>query len=512
MKLRRLLWTLGSLVIAATLPSQNATNSTAGNQIFPGAAFAVELLHGFAVSGIYSAPLPNYGLYAPDPWTEIAEAVKEDAKSATYRRGKKTRNYDVWPKATLDSRNRVIAPSFIFRFSLIDVSTDCSLRRVTAEVLESVAFLLWTMARAMEDPSPTPAGCAFSGTIYDINGPVFFIRLFDTGVKAARDEKTRDIDGEDIRALTFGREIILDQTSPDDLILFLGSSGSYFYYTLNLPNDRRASRRQAFLLPVSQAELWTAYYPLDQIRWRKEYFDFVHGQLIPIFQEAKKIRRVIFVDYTCSGTTLLGMQRMLLDNGIWLEGLYYINIESPEDPHGIRPVHTFRKLHPIAIESFSETSSLIHGNLGRIIPPYPWFFWDVPPNYVQYPGMDRAAALVGKIRDGVQKRSNSLNSTFTPGNSSMSTERPLSVQDSMSVSYSIPGNGTQAWTNVTVGISDDDCQTSSTSNSEDVPQPRQQGYECRSASFSGEAIANVTVDPGPMPILPRPQVSQVATS
>lgn len=306
-------------------------------------------------------------------------------------------------------------PSYLVRFSLVQVGEGGRCdgggggggRPIDRKVLIAVSRIFSYMASIPSSQGHPKPHSAFSGNVFSQQGsrrtPLYLFRLYDTGLSVATPEKRTGIASSHLAALNHGRGIILGQTTSEDLLLFLGNSGAYFYYTINRPGDARTRRRNAYLLPVSGSRLWTINTPLDAIRDTLEFERFAANVLRPPFEAWRPIpagnERVVVVDYACSGATLAGFREMLRLKNIWSGELYLINIESPRDGYGPpRPVPNYRKLDPIRITMGGELIILTDGGLGRITPPYPWPYWDVPPEVVQYPEKADAPRLIEVIR------------------------------------------------------------------------------------------------------------------
>lgn len=474
-------------VICSLIP--DTTNANGAAQWLPGTPFQIPLPNGLVAAGVFSYPLPFYGIEKVVIWQNVANSILLDVQSRQRHARPATKSYDLWPKLTRSSLGGLIPPTYLIRFSLTDVSEACARRHINSEILKNVAFIFETMARDWQAPY-----YAFYGSIIGTSGRLFDFRLFNTGMKPVGDEKIRDINAGDLVILNYGRDVILRQTTPQDLIIFLGCSGSYFYYALNRPRDTRADRRQAFLLPISQAELWTAHTPLDLLAGREEYSTFVQEQLRPIFRAAGRVNRVILVDYTLRGTTILGVQKMFRDNNVWRGDLYYINIESPNDPGYPSALPTVTKLRPISIESFEDTMALTAGLFGRVVPPYPWFYWDVPPDAVQWAGKGGATAVVNAIRR------NRLPAAAADA-SDIATFPAIGSIRNTSLSYgnvSLAGVDNSTQIAYVQNSTDEDPSGANKGQAPDpssVPVPPRVGYLCNYLGANGTAVNNETTSP-----------------
>lgn len=347
----------------------------------------------------YTDILDPYGNNPHSMWTNIADQIELDSKRTPYQEGKTTDRYDVWPKLTTQS-GFLSEPTYLIRFSL-EQAPGCVRRQVERGLLIDRGLLVGVARMFDYMASFTPlASHAFNGYISNGQGILFQFRLYNTGSQPARRDKQRNIEAADLDIINKGRRTILGQTTSSDLLIFVGSSGGYFYHAMNRPGDSAIIRRNAYLLPVSSASLWTFAIPLDLIWNTPEFARFIDTVVWPIFNPTHRLgyARVIFVDYICRGTTLRGLQAMLVQKGIYYGPLYYINLESPQDPPPPYGLESFVRLDPIRLSGHTDIQNFVESGFGRIVPPYPWYYWDVPPDSVGYPEKATAQGLIDIIR------------------------------------------------------------------------------------------------------------------
>ena len=344
----------------------------------------------------YGDQLARRGNNPQTLWHNLEDRIRNDAASRTFGTDEASERYDLWPRASFADHIEPQEPSYMVRFSLVKGSSKCYANPIDKNILNAVSRLFYFLGSLETKPD-----FAFAGNITNGRETLYQFRLYDTGVRPARPEKKRNLASSDLEILNRGRDIILSQTTTKDIIVFLGSSGSYFYYAMNRPDDPRSSRRNTFLLPLSGAHSWSEQARLDQIRDKSEYHKFVRDLLTPIFRTKPCFGRCrfILVDYTRNGNGVLSMRAMLIQNSLWYDNVYYINIESPNDPHGAPDLPRLKKMTPISIESWPDTELISDGGFGRIVPPYPWFYWDVPPASVDYPEKAMSYALIDQIRN-----------------------------------------------------------------------------------------------------------------
>ena len=358
--------------------------------------FVVDLGYDGLVATLYIGDtLDGYGSNPDAMWSNIARQIQHDANSPPYSFGGTTDLYDVWPKLTLREPKVPIEPSWLVRFSLRKAPDKCATRPVDQKIVNAVGKIFQFMASL--NPKPD---FAFSGKIGTPTQTFYLVRLVQTGSRPARREKRADISPADLQVINQARQTVISQTRPNDIIIYVGSSASYFYYAMNRPGDPRTALRNVHLLPVSAAQLWTEKTPLDLLQGKDEYRNFVKTQLAPIIRSRPCIGRcrLIWIDYTRGGFTVYGLRWMMIMNNLWSDDQYLINIESPDDPHGQPPVPRLQKMKPIIVLIWPQLEALADGGLGRIVPPYPWYYWDVPPEYVWYPEKSAARAIINIIR------------------------------------------------------------------------------------------------------------------
>ena len=362
----------------------------------------------------YRVLLPAYGCNPNTMWSHMANKIEDDSNSPPYARGFSTSRYDIWPKLTLGPLPtwEVLEPSYLVRFSIIQDPLNPIKKPIDRKLLQACSHIFRYMANLPQRPH-----FAFVGSIGVAGSAAHFqFRLYATGPAPAFKERQRAISSTDLEMINQGRRTILAQTTRKDIIVFVGSSGSYFYYAMNRPQDARADRRNAFLLPVSGASSWSIHTPLDVIWNLPEFQTYFNNEIRPIIQPGPTVHpssaRLILVDYTRTGSSLVALGAVFTLTGLWNKAIFWINIESPLDPHGQPAVPTLGRLEPIQINSWEETRILVEGGLGRVVPPYPYLYWDVPPELVEFPEKEKAAEIIKYIREGwVPKEFDSENST-----------------------------------------------------------------------------------------------------
>ena len=337
--------------------------------------------------------LPQEGCDPGYIWGLLASQMLYDANSM-FGRGEVKDRYDIWPKvARSPGRRPYLIPEWTYavRFSLV---REASAKQIDRSTILAVSNLFSAMEKSRYLPD-----YSFSGNVSQSDTVLYQIRLHPTGLSAAESSKQRSIVRSDLFSLEFARHHILKYTTLNDRILFLGGSGSYIYYALNRPDDAPADKRKAYVIPMSGAKDWSDRHYLDRIEGSPQLQAFIREVLRPT-AGSRSIPlpaggRLIVIDHVCSGSTLGSFRRMLSVAGYTFPQLYIMNIEEQWESH---IPSGWTKLKSIKIGSESELDILRHGGFGRVVAPYPWQYWDVPPESVRYPDRINRRQVIDFIR------------------------------------------------------------------------------------------------------------------
>ena len=134
--------------------------------------------------------------------------------------------YDIWPK-TMSSAGIAGAGPFAVKFEIWPYEDACEPRNVDAALLNAMKLVFAKMDQLRSIASMGPSdGYAMSGVVAQPQGVAFVFQLYRTPNSCVGWEGFLDIQDADISELTRQRETVLQQTTADDLLLFLGQSVS----------------------------------------------------------------------------------------------------------------------------------------------------------------------------------------------------------------------------------------------------------------------------------------------
>ena len=204
--------------------SNTSVTSFSGNTTLGASGFKVELNHlGLVASVTYGLPLLHYGNDPNLIWDLLAQKIAKDVNQPPFSTTGSVPRYDIWPLLTLGPGGaEAIPPSYLIRFSLMPVPGTCWRKVIDRGFLRSFGKVFQEMA----DQTPRP-GYSFAGTVDRSGDALYQFQLISTGAKIAKSERKQDyIEPENMIALNRGRNTILSQTTPDDLLLFIGCTGA----------------------------------------------------------------------------------------------------------------------------------------------------------------------------------------------------------------------------------------------------------------------------------------------
>ena len=120
---------------------------------------------------------------------------------------------------------------------------------------------------------------------------------------------------------------------------------------------------------------------------------YLTNVLKPAFANFAGTGRVIVLDYLFTGDGAYGFVQLLRNTGIWTGDIYFISYG------GRQPVPGVHYLDSIEVEEYF-ISRFAGGMLGRLVPPYPWCYWETPPDQIIYEDLQDVASIVQKIQAG----------------------------------------------------------------------------------------------------------------
>ncbi|KAI9805694.1 MAG: hypothetical protein M1833_005187 [Piccolia ochrophora] len=324
-------------------------------------------------------------------WQDVAKRVRTDAKELERRSTKTRPYYDVWP--TLSNLIK-------FEVELYELAEHP--KPISPALLRGFANAF----RAIDKQGRERNQFQCDGRVTDDDGHVYFtFRIYKVLYDCARSEFSHPLNEADTANLQLGRKTILDQVSEKDRVIFMGNTASYFYWAVAGDSNRPRSRQnwpQIRLVPFSGR-------PADPDGWVSEHKDapyfqtYVSSVLEPAFEG--DYDRVVLVDNSYEGYGLRTFVGMLRVSGVYTGTLAFINILSA-GTEALALAHKMPGLDyldPIRLQG--ETSgpdevSLIfrNGHIGRLLPPYPWLYWHLPLERIEYPDKFFSQDIIDRIR------------------------------------------------------------------------------------------------------------------
>ncbi|KAI9815374.1 MAG: hypothetical protein M1832_005513 [Thelocarpon impressellum] len=210
-----------------------------------------------------------------------------------------------------------------------------------------------------------------------------------------RSEKLPDVNfgDADLQVVQYVKQEIIASTTNKDLLLFLGNTGAYFYYSFKPEDDRNVH-----LIPLSGSCMERSYTESAPVAKYKAHI------LDPAFKPGR-FDRLVLIDYMYSGKGLLQFTMLLSSLGFlhrkYVKDMnpYLINLAYPPDDvfPGIARAARYKTniieaqvkvLKEVVIGQDRATlHKFIEGNFGRILPSYPRSVWQYPLHEV--PNADR---------------------------------------------------------------------------------------------------------------------------
>ncbi|KAI9802428.1 MAG: hypothetical protein M1825_002812 [Sarcosagium campestre] len=253
------------------------------------------------------------------------------------------------------------------------------------------------MAHAIEQlEGRGAAGFVWSGTVSDITtGDVLFdFKTVILPFEVTLDTRRRAINERDLRDIGRTKVQILEKTTENDLVIFLGNSASFFYYSFT-----QEDRRNVRLIPMSgnpfrSADTSKSPNPLDPMI--SSFSD--HGPPPPkgaldsytenvlkpafslgargIFKQSPK--RVVIVDASITGGAIRRFSKILALTGTWTGETAAIELKRNAWPEAV----DLGRVKPLGSIHFSGFDDFLFSFFGRIVPFYPANLWYWDPHEV----------------------------------------------------------------------------------------------------------------------------------
>ena len=157
---------------------------------------------------------------------------------------------------------------------------------------------------------------------------------------------------------------------------------------MNRPSDSAADRRHA--VSVAMSGKVSRELPSISSYYQTAYLTNV---LKPAFANFAGTGRVIVLDYLNTGDGAKGFVQLVRNTGIWAGEIYFISYGGRQTVPGVQ------YLNSIEVDSFFITR-FAGGMLGRLVPPYPWCYWETPPDQIIYEDIEGVGPTVQKIQAG----------------------------------------------------------------------------------------------------------------
>ncbi|KAI9802343.1 MAG: hypothetical protein M1833_001849 [Piccolia ochrophora] len=324
---------------------------------------------------IRKAPTRSKGFW----WEYLSHKIREDSRALP--EGKNLSYYDVWPVV-----DRVHGSA---KFELDRIDNDNNDRWIEKGLLDAFTQVF----QAMED--------GFSGWQSSYHGVImlgaqniFEFRLYKVPESTATTEKISDISRIDMRNIYRGKRAILDYTTVDDLLVFIGNTAGYFFAAFNLENDGAQDHRHIRLIPFSGRT--RAVPSMSKTPGFRHYVDDI---LRPAFSDLPP-GRVVLIDKSFQGAGLDLFLYIFHESGVFTERPYFINIltQSLLDHQSMIITKSVVHLGQVLLPSEKDLMRFSQADIGRVVPPYPLQYWHLPVKRIQYPDWDKAVGILCKIR------------------------------------------------------------------------------------------------------------------
>ena len=172
------------------------------------------------------------------------------------------------------------------------------------------------------------------------------------------------------------------------------------YNTLNRPDDDVKDRRNAWQIPLSEAQDWTRKVHFDVLHSHKDLYDrFKSTVLKPAFDSRRIFGKVIFVDYVRSGESVRNLQDVLQESGIWSDSIYLMRLMSKDDPRKRLNIPNFKNKPDIDLGDNEKRRLITNGGLPRTVPHYPLQWWDVDWEDAYNPDAALAPGIIRALQD-----------------------------------------------------------------------------------------------------------------
>ena len=123
---------------------------------------------------------------------------------------------------------------------------------------------------------------------------------------------------------------------------------------------------------------WSQRIHLDVLHSHPDLYNRYKATVLKPAIEARRVfGKVIFLNYLRTGETQRELQTILRESNIWTGTIYNMDIKSKDDPRKKPNMWSFSKKPSIYLPNNQQRALITDGGLPRVIPFYPWQWWDV---------------------------------------------------------------------------------------------------------------------------------------
>ncbi|KAI9675582.1 MAG: hypothetical protein M1817_000948 [Caeruleum heppii] len=280
--------------------------------------------------------------------------------------------FDFWPTA-----------EYQMKFEVRPAVPDCQDPVIDLELLQGLSKTMSELFDIWEQKT-----YEFTATITDQDAreAFFTVRFFELQPIRTEQMPNVEFNDRDLDNIFATKREILQHTTPDDLLLFLGNTASYFYYAFG-PEDPR----QVALIPYSGKPYSQGRFPTPV-----QLESFKNRYLKPAFNQ-REFERVIIIDHARTGQSVADFVRVLKEANVYdgkpfLIDLAYRTYDYDAYVDDDRVITQIAKIR-VGTAPFRNAGleRLDLGQVGRILPYYPAVLWETP--YEQVPNADGGMAV-----------------------------------------------------------------------------------------------------------------------
>ncbi|KAI9800289.1 MAG: hypothetical protein M1833_003403 [Piccolia ochrophora] len=333
-----------------------------------------------------TVPLKESGLQAEikrhiilEPWRmkRFADKIIGDARQMTAATDQS--EYYVWPSPDVP---------YLFTMKKIDSDGDIPINR----------DLLFSLGNLINEQAAQGETQLFDGVVWTDDDDMaieFEVERVPTLTYQSPGQLNEDLAESDLKIIYDVKAQIIQHTSPEDLIFFLGNGGGYFDAAFNYRRDKRKN----------------VLIPFEQMDYLEEITDeLVRQYTRNVLDEAfknKRFQRLYIVDFGVVPKRLQQFVDIVMRSG-WMEkkGKIFDDIgvlpllpaSSPYLPNQRQNgIYYGEKIQ--AGSGWGAANRFFDARIKRIVVPYVSEYWDIPWRNVPYPDKAAASTMFRAIRD-----------------------------------------------------------------------------------------------------------------